>query len=61
MAADALDRELTLVRLERTFTDREMVRMIWFALKRDPEVVAYMDRYGITLDDLWSIVRRGRR
>jgi len=41
--------------------DRELAKLIYRALQRDPDVIAHMDRYGITLDDLWAIIRRGRR
>ncbi len=50
-----------LTHIERTFSDRAVVRLIWFALKRDAQIIAFMDRHAITLDDLWAIVRRGRR
>ena len=50
-----------LTHIARTFSDRAVVRLIWFALKRDAQIIAFMDRHAITLDDLWAIVRRGRQ
>ena len=55
------DRDHTLTHIERTFSDRELARMIWFALRQDTDVVSFMRRHGITLSDLWALIRRGRR
>ena len=41
--------------------DRELAVLIYRALRRDPDVIGYMDRYGVGLADLWAIIRRGRR
>ncbi len=55
------DRDPYIAHIERTFSDRELTRMIWFALRQDADVVAFMRRHNITLPDLWAIIRRGRR
>jgi len=54
-------RETELITIMCGLTDRELAVMIYRALQRDPDVVAHMDRYGVTLADLWAIIRRGRR
>ena len=55
------DRGHTLTHIERTFSDRELTRMIWFALRQDADVVSFMRHHGISLPDLWALIRRGRR
>jgi len=50
-----------LINIHCGLEDRELAKLIYRALQRDPEVAAHMERYGITLDDLWALIRRGRR
>lgn len=53
------DTELVTIYLE--LQDRELAVLVYRALQRDPQVVAYLADYGITLPDLWALIRRGRR
>ncbi len=48
-------------RVRELNTDRELASLILDVLRRDEFAVGYIARAGITLDDLWAIVRRGRR
>ena len=54
-------RDIELHDIEHGWSDRQLASIIYRALRRDDEVVRWMDRYAITLDDLWAIIRRGRR
>jgi len=50
-----------LINIHCGLSDRELAVLIYRALRRDPDVIGYMDRYGVGLDDLWAIIRQGRR
>jgi len=48
-------------RVRELNSDREIASLILDVLRRDELATDYIARAGITLDDLWAIVRRGRR
>jgi len=48
-------------RVRELNSDREIASLILDALRRDELAIDYIARAGITLDDLWAIIRRGRR
>ena len=48
-------------RVRELNTDRELASLILDVLRRDELAIDYIARAGITLDDLWAIIRRGRR
>ena len=57
----SLPRELGVRQVRLDLTDRQLARLIYEALSQNPAAVEYLRDAGVTLGDLWELIRRGRR
>jgi len=54
------ERPLTLLRLRKAHTGRELVRIVYGAMTQDATAVAYLKSLDLTIGNAWDLLRAGR-